>query len=163
MNRRNFLRNTVAGSAPLFLGGMPIKTFASRSMIEMLSCAEYEDRILVMIFLNGGNDGLNTLVPMEQYDAYAAARPTLKLPENDVIDLDSNLDASEKIGLHPNLSFFKEIYRVSAYCVKVSAYCVRISISTIFVAMVTQKWDKSRCIPDVPREVKRVYILFVKI
>jgi uncharacterized protein (DUF1501 family) len=54
------------------------------------------DRILVVIQLSGGNDGLNTIVPYRD-ELYAKARPKLGIPSNDVIKL------TEELGLHPSL------------------------------------------------------------
>ena len=45
------------------------------------------DRILVLVRLKGGNDGLNTIVPLSQYDTYVSKRPTLHIPNNKIIKL----------------------------------------------------------------------------
>ena len=58
-----------------------------------------DGRILVVIEVNGGNDGLNTLVPYGD-DAYAKARPTLAIPRKDVLTLD------DRVGFHPSLKGF---------------------------------------------------------
>ncbi|HET8679183.1 MAG TPA: DUF1501 domain-containing protein [bacterium] len=62
-----------------------------------------DDRVLVVIQLGGGNDGLNTVVPFTQ-DAYYRVRPTLAVPQKDVIQLTNN------IGLHPGLAKAKGLY-----------------------------------------------------
>ncbi|MFM9064533.1 MAG: DUF1501 domain-containing protein, partial [Pirellula sp.] len=54
------------------------------------------DRILVVIQLSGGNDGLNTVVPYRD-ELYAKARPKLGIPTSQVIKLNDDL------GLHPAL------------------------------------------------------------
>ncbi len=46
-----------------------------------------EDRVLVLIRLNGGNDGLNTIVPLDGYDNLMIQRPNVILPENDLIPI----------------------------------------------------------------------------
>ncbi|MGB0768129.1 MAG: hypothetical protein ACPGYV_10510, partial [Phycisphaeraceae bacterium] len=58
-----------------------------------------EDRVLVVVQLSGGNDGLNTVVPFAD-DQYHRARPTLRI--NDAIKLDK-LANGEGIGLNPAL------------------------------------------------------------
>jgi len=58
--------------------------------------ASVSDRVLVLVELKGGNDGLNTVVPYAD-PAYAALRPTLALKPDVVLPLD------EKVGLHPAL------------------------------------------------------------
>jgi uncharacterized protein (DUF1501 family) len=54
-------------------------------------------RVLVLVELNGGNDGLNTVVPYAD-PAYARARPKLAVPRDQVLQLD------ERLGLHPALA-----------------------------------------------------------
>ena len=58
------------------------------------STAERDGRILVVVQLNGGNDGLNTVVPYGD-EAYAKNRPSLKVPTAKLIKV------SDGIGLHP--------------------------------------------------------------
>ncbi len=62
-----------------------------------------DEHVLVVIQLGGGNDGLNTIVPFTQ-DAYYRARPTLAIPQKDVIPVTSDL------GFHPGLAKAKELY-----------------------------------------------------
>jgi uncharacterized protein (DUF1501 family) len=54
-------------------------------------------RVLVLVELNGGNDGLNTVIPYAD-PAYARARPGLAVPRDQVLPLD------ERLGLHPALA-----------------------------------------------------------
>lgn len=64
-----------------------------------------EDRILVVIQLAGGNDGLNTVIPLglrEYYDG----RPGIGVPENEILRLDTKSD----VGLHPALSGLKALH-----------------------------------------------------
>jgi uncharacterized protein (DUF1501 family) len=53
-------------------------------------------RTLVVIELEGGNDGLNTVVPFRD-EAYGAVRPTLRIPEKELLPL------AENVALHPGL------------------------------------------------------------
>jgi uncharacterized protein (DUF1501 family) len=59
-----------------------------------------KDSILVVVELNGGNDGLNTVIPHGD-DLYHKYRPTLKFDKNQVIKV------NDHIGLHPGLSSFR--------------------------------------------------------
>ncbi len=61
------------------------------------------DRILVVVQLAGGNDGLNTVVPYEM-DAYYKARRQLAIPKADVLKLEKN------VGLHPSASGLKALF-----------------------------------------------------
>jgi uncharacterized protein (DUF1501 family) len=60
-------------------------------------------RSLVVIYLGGGNDGLNTVAPFGQ-GAYYDARPTLAIKESEALPL------TGKLGLHPNLKGLKALY-----------------------------------------------------
>lgn len=61
------------------------------------------ERVLVLLELAGGNDGLNTLVPFRA-DPYAAARGGLAIPAGEVLKL------SDDVGLHPRLGGLRELY-----------------------------------------------------
>src|SRR5690606_3743904 len=68
---------------------------------------------LVLINLSGANDGLNTIIPLDQYDLYSNLRPTIKVPisgANKYINLDSTLPDNQQIGLNPALSGLKSLY-----------------------------------------------------
>ncbi len=63
----------------------------------------YDGKILVVIQLSGGNDGLNTVVPFRN-DDYYSLRPTIGIAEADVLKL------TDSLGFHPALSGLKDIY-----------------------------------------------------
>ena len=62
-----------------------------------------DDRVLVIVNLQGGNDGLNTVVPysMPQYYRY---RPNLAIAQGDVLRL------NDEVGFNPNLKSFKALF-----------------------------------------------------
>ncbi|MEL6986839.1 MAG: hypothetical protein AAGK97_03325, partial [Bacteroidota bacterium] len=63
MKRRDFLKKSAPLSAtPLLLNGMNVAPFATKNMLANLDCEGVEDRILVIVRLNGGNDGINNLI-----------------------------------------------------------------------------------------------------
>ncbi len=77
-NRRSFLQALgLAGAGTMMVGGMPLSASNSSRLASAISQSE-SDRILVLIRLKGGNDGLNTIVPIYDYDTYANLRPTIK-------------------------------------------------------------------------------------
>jgi len=112
MKRRNFLKYsgvTTIGSS-LALNGRNLNSFCTPSMLNLLCCDEVKDRVLVLINLGGGNDGINNFIPLNQYDAYRNYRPTLGISEDKYIKLDDSLPDEQQIGLHPAFLKFKEMY-----------------------------------------------------
>ncbi len=115
MRRRTFIKQAGQLSlGSLALQGLPISSFATASMLPLLDCQGINDRVLVVVFLKGANDGLNTIVPINQYDDYVAKRPTIKLPNvgesNGLINLDTTLSLERQVGIHPMMNAFKNMY-----------------------------------------------------
>ena len=108
MKRRNFVKTASASlSLPIILGGSPISAFGRTNAVDaLLDQAEYEDRVLVLVRLNGGNDGLNTFVPLDQYSNLFAVRESIILPENSL----QNTRIGDKNAFHPIMTGFKELY-----------------------------------------------------
>ena len=110
MKRRNFLKTSASlGFYPLAASSLPLGGVSITSPFLMNPC-NVTDRSLVLIFLNGANDIVNTTVALDQLSNYATHRPTTYLPQNQLITLDSSLAANKQIGLHPSLSDFKTLY-----------------------------------------------------
>ena len=79
LNRRRFLKNSALVSlAPT------LPAFLSRSALAAPDSKAENGRILVVIQLDGGNDGINTVVPFKD-EGYAKHRDELRLPEKDLI------------------------------------------------------------------------------
>ncbi|ALJ06205.1 hypothetical protein APS56_14155 [Pseudalgibacter alginicilyticus] len=79
----------------------------------LVNCPDISNRKLVLINLAGANDGLNTTVPLNQYDIYSNLRPTIKVPIsgiNKYINLDTTLPDNQQIGLNPALTGLKSLY-----------------------------------------------------
>lgn len=108
MNRRNFITRTGLGAVglPLVLQGIPLKAYDGPKLQQLFNTTEESDRVLVLVQLNGGNDGLNTVIPLDQYDTYARIRPGVAIPEAAALRL-ANHDHS---ALHPALEKLGELY-----------------------------------------------------
>lgn len=103
MKRRNFIKNTGAITLPLFLNGFPLtsaNTLNDEPLEAMAKRAEDTGKIIVIIQLNGGNDGLNTVLPIQQWDRLVNARSNILIPESSVLPIQHN-DAA---GLHPAMT-----------------------------------------------------------
>lgn len=89
--RRNFLKMTglAALGGSMMLKGLPVSAFAPSSLMQSLTSAECGDRVLVLVRLAGGNDGLNTLVHRNN-DIYYNIRPQLAVQEADMWSLDAD-------------------------------------------------------------------------
>ena len=61
---------------------------------------------MVFIELGGGNDGLNMVIPIDQYDRLSNHRSNLLIPENQVL----NLDGFAETGLHPKMTDMQNMF-----------------------------------------------------
>ena len=110
MKRRNFIKLTSTASA---ISLLPSQVTASLNIAKSFLDCTISNRKLVLINLAGGNDGLNTIIPLNYYDIYSNLRPNLKIPNsgiNSYINLDETLDETQQIGLHPSLTGIKNLY-----------------------------------------------------
>ncbi len=100
--RREFIQNGLA-----FISlGLAMPTFLMRAAQAAPGdglAAIPGGKILVVVEMSGGNDGLNTVIPYTD-PAYAQLRPTIGLPSRDVIKIGST------VGLHPNLKPLQKLY-----------------------------------------------------
>ena len=96
IKRREFLQvgslATAACMVPNFL-----KAFEGRNVVPP------GNKVLVVLQLSGGNDGLNTVIPFRN-DLYYKARPRLGITKDQALML------NDEVGLHPALKGFKDLY-----------------------------------------------------
>lgn len=105
MNRRTFFKRITQSSAGFALSGFLARAYGTADAIGPLTATAMSqtDRVLVLIRLDGGNDGLNTLVNFEDR-AYYQARPTVNVKKEEALAL------TDTQGLHPRLTGFKELH-----------------------------------------------------
>ena len=114
MKRRNFIKKIpLALSIPFAINGIPLKVMASNPLSRLAQQGD-SDRVLIILQLHGGNDGLNTLIPVEAYDQYYSRRANIAIPKSNsirrYIPLDSTLPADAQVGLHPDMQAMKGMY-----------------------------------------------------
>tara|TARA_B000000565_G_scaffold95049_1_gene70564 strand:+ start:895 stop:2082 length:1188 start_codon:yes stop_codon:yes gene_type:complete len=94
----------MAGLGIAGIGASMLKPSAFTSVAEAAALAEANGKILVILELSGGNDGLNTVVPYGD-DAYYRHRPEIGLPKSQLRILDDHF------GLNPGMSGFEELFK----------------------------------------------------
>lgn len=107
MKRSVFLRNSTVGLLlPSLVGGFSFRAFgADPGIMQSLNLPVTEtDHVFVIVQLNGGNDGLNMVIPVEHFAGYANARSNIYIPENKVLALNG------KAGLHPAMTGLHAMY-----------------------------------------------------
>ncbi len=103
MKRRNFIRSVgAAASVPMILNGMKLSAMPS-SLASLVN--NDSDKVLVLIQLNGGNDGLNMIIPRDRYDNLAVVRSNILLPESSILELDDNT------GVHPAMEGVQQMFQ----------------------------------------------------
>ncbi|GAB3641452.1 DUF1501 domain-containing protein [Spirosoma arcticum] len=108
MKRRDFLTAASTCLLPLTINGFSLRA-GGKPLTWLQSVPDatnFSDRVLVIIQLNGGNDGLNTVIPLDQLSAYTALRGNIAIPENRVLPLIGN----STVGLHPALTGLRGLY-----------------------------------------------------
>ena len=113
MKRRDFLKTSGSAAVlPFALGGFSVRAFGRSPIFDALtSKANCDDRVLVLVQLIGGNDGLNTVIPIDQYDRYVAARKNIAIEENKILKL------TTKTGLNPELEGLEQLYKEGKLCI----------------------------------------------
>jgi len=107
MERKKFIRNSLALLAPTMISGNPIHILQDHPLLntELLGTSS-TDKVLVIIQLSGGNDGLNTVIPLSNYNNYYNARTNIALPEKKILKLTGN----NATGIHPSMTAFQKLF-----------------------------------------------------
>lgn len=95
--RRQFLAGLGAAS-----GVIALDAIAPQVLCMAAAQPSLHDRVLVVVEMAGGNDGLNTVVPLSD-PAYRSARPNLAIAKADCLAIDSDF------GFHPALKGFSKL------------------------------------------------------
>lgn len=101
MRRRNFIRTGALSTIPIWIPGLKMNATA----LPFLFPPTDNDKILVLVQLNGGNDGLNCVIPRDQYSALNLLRPNILIPEKSVLHIEDH------VGLHPSMTGMQNLYQ----------------------------------------------------
>ena len=101
MKRRTFIKRSSAASVPVLLGGVQVAAM-NNPIFNALNTEE--DRVLVIIQMDGGNDGLNMLIPKDQYANLNQVRSNILIPENEILDL------TDTLGFHPVMQDLQNVF-----------------------------------------------------
>ncbi|MBK7693564.1 MAG: hypothetical protein IPI30_04360 [Saprospiraceae bacterium] len=80
MKRRKFIKSAAAASVvvPSMINGIPLQAHSNNAWLQsVLNPGLETDHVMVLIYLGGGNDGLNTVVPVDNYSKLDAARKSV--------------------------------------------------------------------------------------
>jgi uncharacterized protein (DUF1501 family) len=103
--RRDFMRLACCSAA----GASLVGGLSKFGLVSALAQGTTDYKALVCIFMFGGNDGNNMIVPIDtRYTAYQQARANLALPQGQILPLQSG--AQSIYGLHPNMPELQSIF-----------------------------------------------------
>jgi uncharacterized protein (DUF1501 family) len=98
-SRRKFIKQTLLGTSGTLLVPHFLKALESQPSGPLPS----SEKILVVIQLSGGNDGLNTIIPY-QNDLYYQLRPQLAIRPDKILKI------SNELGFHSALTSLRELF-----------------------------------------------------
>src|SRR5262245_35944233 len=112
--RREFLKSCGRG-----MGAATMMTALGYALRENAYAQGTDYRALVCIFLEGGNDGWNTVVPLDQaaYNTYASQRSTMALAQSSLLPI--TVPGVGNFGFHPSLTGIRNLWnqgRVAVVC-----------------------------------------------
>lgn len=117
INRRRFLKCAAAGGFAYAFGRTP-QAVQAAAFSSQAALADY--KALVCVFLFGGNDSFNMLVPRSnaEYNAYTASRQNLAIPQASLLPINSLVpDPSGALfGLHPQLTDIATLFEQDQRC-----------------------------------------------
>lgn len=107
MKRRHFLKAAPVFTLPFLIKGFPVQAMTQSRLLQLLGQQTLMNgRILVLVQLSGGNDGLNTVLFVDQYSALSNARSNILIPASSVLALNK----TTATGLHPAMIEMQQLF-----------------------------------------------------
>lgn len=103
MKRRDFIQHSLGGIImPALINGMSFKAFGNIDEANL-----GDEHVLVVIQLSGGNDGLNTVIPIDKYGLYKNARSNIAIPQEKLL----KIPQADTVGLHPAMKNLQTMFK----------------------------------------------------
>ncbi|MDD5037159.1 MAG: DUF1501 domain-containing protein [Methylococcaceae bacterium] len=142
-SRRTFLKHSgCALSAAALLSSF--RSLAATQSFAAASAVGGGYRALVCVFLYGGNDGNNMVIPYDNYAAYSAVRGTtaqLNIPQSDLLPIKAASQGSQLFGLHPDMPELQRLYQNK----KLAVLC---NVGTLVQPLTRQQYLQGAPRPD---------------
>jgi uncharacterized protein (DUF1501 family) len=107
MKRRDFLKMSTMATLAYSINGNPIHAYGEDHLLSMIAKTRgNNDNILVLIQMSGGNDGLNTIIPLDKYSELSNARANILINQADVLPL----TGQSNTGFHPAMTGLQDIF-----------------------------------------------------
>jgi uncharacterized protein (DUF1501 family) len=110
MKRRKFIQNIAPAGVmvPSFVQGLGFRAYdkGHTFLNQLLLPPGDNDRVFVVVQLNGGNDGLNTVIPLDNFSRYANARKNIFIDQAKVL----KLKGYDHVGLHPAMTGMQQLF-----------------------------------------------------
>lgn len=115
ISRRNFFGQAscaAVGVSTLYSSLVNLKAFSAAAMANSATVGDPDYKALVCIFLSGGNDSFNMLMPRttSEYADYAATRSNLAIPLNDMLPIFPDAAGGRLFGLHPSMARSQQLF-----------------------------------------------------
>ncbi|BFG73569.1 DUF1501 domain-containing protein [Paraburkholderia terrae] len=145
MKRREFLTMAAAASASLSMPRVFAAPYASSGISTQLDAGatgRAPGKLLILIELKGGNDGLNTVIPFAD-STYYALREHIAIPRDRVLPLDG------RVALHPAMRALLPFWRDGQLAVVQGVGCAQDHASHF---RSTEIWDTASCADEYRRD-----------
>lgn len=107
MKRRDFLKMSTMATLAYSINGNPIHAYGENHLLSMIAKTRgNNDNILVLVQMSGGNDGLNTIIPLDKYSELSNARSNILINQADVLPLSGQTNT----GFHPAMTGLQDIF-----------------------------------------------------
>lgn len=105
MERRKFIKN-ISVATPMIFAFKALSNKNMEYLTKLASHAVSKNKVLVLVQLNGGNDSLNTFIPLNEYSFLEKVRKDILIPEQKILKLNDN----NPFGFHPEMEGLRRLY-----------------------------------------------------